>query len=90
MKDLGSLNGTYVNRDLVDECLLRHGDEVQIGKFRLVYYGSAQGSRVGPAPGHAARRGAGTRSIGQVLATLRKASSPTSPSPRSAISSPRA
>ena len=44
VKDLGSLNGTYVNRDLVDECLLRHGDEVQIGKFRLVYYGSAQGS----------------------------------------------
>ena len=30
---MGSLNGTYVNRDLVDECLLRSGDEVQIGKF---------------------------------------------------------
>ncbi len=42
VKDLGSLNGTYVNRDLVDECQLRHGDEVQIGKFRLVYFGSAQ------------------------------------------------
>ncbi|HEY5821105.1 MAG TPA: FHA domain-containing protein [Propionibacteriaceae bacterium] len=42
VKDLGSLNGTYVNRDLVDECVLRHGDEVQIGKFRLVYFGSAQ------------------------------------------------
>jgi pSer/pThr/pTyr-binding forkhead associated (FHA) protein len=36
VKDQGSLNGTYVNRDLVDETLLRHGDEVQIGKFRLV------------------------------------------------------
>jgi len=44
VKDQGSLNGTYVNRDLVDECLLRHGDEVQIGKFRLVYFASAQGA----------------------------------------------
>ncbi len=43
VKDLGSLNGTYVNRDLVDEVLLRHGDEVQIGKFRLVYFASPQG-----------------------------------------------
>jgi Inner membrane component of T3SS, cytoplasmic domain/zinc-ribbon domain len=43
LKDTGSLNGTYVNRDLVDECLLRHGDEVQIGKFRLVYFASPQG-----------------------------------------------
>ena len=43
VKDLGSLNGTYVNRDLVDECLLRPGDEVQLGKFRLVYFASAQG-----------------------------------------------
>jgi pSer/pThr/pTyr-binding forkhead associated (FHA) protein len=43
VKDQGSLNGTYVNRALVDECLLRHGDEVQIGKFRLVYFASAQG-----------------------------------------------
>ena len=44
LKDRGSLNGTYVNRDLVDECLLRHGDEVQIGKFRLVYFASPQGA----------------------------------------------
>ena len=43
VRDAGSLNGTYVNRDLVDERLLQHGDEVQIGKFRLVFYGSAQG-----------------------------------------------
>jgi pSer/pThr/pTyr-binding forkhead associated (FHA) protein len=42
VRDAGSLNGTYVNRDLVDEVLLSHGDEVQIGKFRLVFYGSAQ------------------------------------------------
>ena len=42
VQDAGSLNGTYVNRDLVDERLLQHGDEVQIGKFRLVFYRSAQ------------------------------------------------
>jgi len=40
VKDMGSLNGTYVNRDLVDECVLKHGDEVQIGKYRLVFFGS--------------------------------------------------
>ncbi|QGN32776.1 FHA domain-containing protein [Microlunatus sp. Gsoil 973] len=38
VKDVGSLNGTYVNRQMVDEQLLQPGDEVQIGKFRLVYY----------------------------------------------------
>ncbi len=42
VRDEGSLNGTYVNRRLVDEVLLQPGDEVQIGKFRLVFYGSAQ------------------------------------------------
>ena len=38
VKDVGSLNGTYVNREIVDHVALRTGDEVQIGKFRLVYY----------------------------------------------------
>ena len=42
VKDLGSLNGTYINRELVDEALLQPEDEVQIGKFRLVYYASAR------------------------------------------------
>ncbi len=42
VKDLGSLNGTYVNRELVDEVLLRPDDEVQIGKFRLVFHASAK------------------------------------------------
>lgn len=35
--DVGSLNGTYINRESVDTGLLSNGDEVQIGKFRLVY-----------------------------------------------------
>lgn len=37
--DVGSLNGTYVNRERVDETKLASGDEVQIGKFKLVFYG---------------------------------------------------
>ena len=38
VRDAGSLNGTYVNRERIDEAVLSTGDEVQIGKFRLVYY----------------------------------------------------
>jgi pSer/pThr/pTyr-binding forkhead associated (FHA) protein len=37
---VGSLNGTYVNRDRIDEVALQGGDEVQIGKYRLVYFAS--------------------------------------------------
>ena len=37
VRDVGSLNGTYVNREPVDVATLAGGDEVQIGKFRLVY-----------------------------------------------------
>lgn len=36
--DVGSLNGTYVNRDRIDQVQLKDGDEVQIGKFRLVFF----------------------------------------------------
>ncbi len=36
--DVGSLNGTYVNREPVDSAALANGDEVQIGKFRLVFW----------------------------------------------------
>lgn len=38
VRDVGSLNGTYVNRQRIDDAVLAQGDEVQIGKFRLVYY----------------------------------------------------
>jgi pSer/pThr/pTyr-binding forkhead associated (FHA) protein len=37
IRDVGSLNGTYVNRERIDEASLSPGDEVQIGKFKLVY-----------------------------------------------------
>jgi len=38
VSDAGSLNGTYVNQERIERMLLRHGDELQIGKFRLVYF----------------------------------------------------
>jgi hypothetical protein len=37
VRDVGSLNGTYVNRERIDEAGLSGGDEVQVGKFRLVF-----------------------------------------------------
>ncbi len=37
VRDVGSLNGTYVNRERIDELQLAPGDELQIGKFKLVY-----------------------------------------------------
>lgn len=40
VRDSGSLNGTYVNRQRVDSAVLRAGDEVQIGKFRMIFYPS--------------------------------------------------
>ena len=45
LKDLGSLNGTYVGGDRVDERRLGTGDEVQIGRFKLLYL-DAHGAQV--------------------------------------------
>jgi pSer/pThr/pTyr-binding forkhead associated (FHA) protein len=39
MKDLGSLNGTYVNGQPVVEVSLSSGDEIQIGKFHMLFFG---------------------------------------------------
>jgi len=44
VRDVGSLNGTYVNRDRIDDVVLKDGDEVQIGKFRLVFYAGHEGA----------------------------------------------
>ena len=41
INDLGSLNGTYVNGERVDERVLTTGDEVQVGRFKLLYVGSS-------------------------------------------------
>lgn len=37
LSDVGSLNGTYVNKHRVSSSALTNGDEVQIGKFRFVF-----------------------------------------------------
>jgi len=38
--DLGSMNGTYAVGSRVDSADLSHGDEVQIGKFRMTFFAS--------------------------------------------------
>jgi pSer/pThr/pTyr-binding forkhead associated (FHA) protein len=36
--DVGSLNGTYVNRQRVEDTMLANGDDLQIGKFKLTFF----------------------------------------------------
>lgn len=45
VRDIGSLNGTYVNRERIDSVVLRPGDEVQIGKFRMTFHPSPAAHR---------------------------------------------
>jgi pSer/pThr/pTyr-binding forkhead associated (FHA) protein len=40
--DLGSLNGTYVNRERVEMTTLASGDELQVGKFKLAFFASGE------------------------------------------------
>ena len=43
LRDVGSLNGTYVNRQRIEESAsLANGDEVQIGRFKLVFLTAGQ------------------------------------------------
>lgn len=42
VRDSKSLNGTYVNMQLVEEAKLANGDEVRIGKYQLTFYASPQ------------------------------------------------
>ena len=44
-KDSGSLNGSYVNNESVTEKVLTSGDEIQIGKFHLLFIGSKLGEK---------------------------------------------
>ena len=39
IRDLGSLNGTFVNRRRIDNAPIENGDELQIGKYRLTFLG---------------------------------------------------
>jgi pSer/pThr/pTyr-binding forkhead associated (FHA) protein len=50
--DVGSLNGTYLNRERVEDGELSGGDELQIGKFKLVFF-------AGSGAGGASRQGSG-------------------------------
>ena len=43
VRDVGSLNGTFVNGERIDEMVLQQGDELQVGKFRLVFFQKADG-----------------------------------------------
>lgn len=55
VRDVGSLNGTYVNRERIEEASLADGDEVQVGKFRLVFLVGRQ---------YPAERGGGGAQVG--------------------------
>jgi pSer/pThr/pTyr-binding forkhead associated (FHA) protein len=38
VRDAGSLNGTYLNRERIERSALGNGDELQVGKFKLVFF----------------------------------------------------
>jgi hypothetical protein len=46
VSDVGSLNGTYLNRTRIEQAVVGNGDEVQIGKFRLLFFTSFPGGRL--------------------------------------------
>jgi len=60
VRDVGSLNGTYVNRERIEEAELTGGDEVQIGTFRLLFL-TSQDLGPGPPTPSADRRGRGAQ-----------------------------
>ena len=39
IEDLGSLNGTFLNRKRIESSPLSDGDELQVGKYRLSFFG---------------------------------------------------
>ena len=43
VRDVGSLNGTYLDRERIESASLAGGDEVQIGKYRLVFFSGRTG-----------------------------------------------
>jgi hypothetical protein len=47
VRDVGSLNGTYLNRERIERSGLAGGDEVQIGKYRLVFLAGPAAGEVG-------------------------------------------
>jgi pSer/pThr/pTyr-binding forkhead associated (FHA) protein len=57
VRDVGSLNGTYLNRERIEEAALTSGDEVQVGKFRLLFLAAHPAGRAGGGHEGAAARG---------------------------------
>ncbi len=43
VRDVGSLNGTYLNRERIEEAPIANGDELQIGRFKLVFVSGTRG-----------------------------------------------
>jgi pSer/pThr/pTyr-binding forkhead associated (FHA) protein len=60
VRDVGSLNGTYVNRERIENIRLTGGDEVQIGKYRLVFFAGHTASGGSGEPGDDGAAGAGS------------------------------
>lgn len=44
LEDMGSTNGTRVNREPIKKCVLQDGDEIRIGKYLLKYFADAAGT----------------------------------------------
>lgn len=42
LRDVGSMNGTYVNQKRVDGVVLQQGDEILVGRFRLIFLGPVE------------------------------------------------
>jgi len=42
LRDVGSMNGTYVNQKRVDAVVLQQGDEILVGRFRLIFLGPVE------------------------------------------------
>jgi hypothetical protein len=45
VRDMGSLNGTYLNQERVEWSPMVSGDELQIGKFRMVFLAAPEGTQ---------------------------------------------
>ena len=46
IKDLGSLNGTWVDGAIVNEANLKDGSTIQIGTFRMVFHTNSRKARI--------------------------------------------
>ena len=47
VRDVGSLNGTYLSQKRVEQATIHNGDELQVGKFRIAFLEDPDGAMVG-------------------------------------------